>query len=92
MLGIGWPRSGDETGEGSLTLVMPLPLIRHGLRPCHLLPQGEKGRKNASHRLAYPAVRDGLLQRFTPPPIAAPRPILIGAGNVMTHDGMRIRG
>jgi hypothetical protein len=36
--------SGGETGEGSLTLVVRLPLIRHGLRPRHLLPQGEKGK------------------------------------------------
>src|SRR5258705_3762415 len=32
-----------KTGEGSRSIDRPQPLIRHGLRPRHLLPQGERG-------------------------------------------------
>jgi hypothetical protein len=38
-------------GEGSRPLVLKHPLIRHGLRPRHLLPQGEKEESNVASPL-----------------------------------------
>jgi hypothetical protein len=39
-------RSEFETGEGFRSIDRKRPLIRHGLRPRHLLPQGEKEEKS----------------------------------------------
>lgn len=51
------PRVGEggersSPGEGVVSLVVSRPVIRHGLRPRHLLPQGEKGRMAARMRSA----------------------------------------
>src|SRR5450432_213929 len=44
----------SRTGEGLRPIDGPKPLIRHGLRPRHLLPQGEKGRKRPRPAPAVP--------------------------------------
>jgi len=41
--GRGWLREA-KAGEGFWSIDSPQPLICHGLRPRHLLPQAEKGR------------------------------------------------